>query len=572
MKKTIRVILCLAVVMMMTQMSGAKEKYTVTVLPFALHSAENIEYVRQGIGDMLISRISASDKLEVTRRETVQDVLKKFGSKELNLLDVQNIGRQLKSDYIVWGSITKIGNSISIDGKLVDVAGGKSDVGIFSQSQTLDEVIPKIGDFSQRIIQHILGSAPQALPVPAKTAPAAVAPAVAPPTAPGASREAQIIAGMKAGGKKGTLTSMINPEFINSADPVNRRGFWMSQQFKTEFIGMDIGDVNKDGVNEVVAIDRHNIFIYVKTADALRLLKQIKGKSYDQYISVDVADINRDGTPEIIVTSLNNKVLNSFVLQYKDGDYKLIASNIHYFLRVIDTASGTPLLLGQTYGIDKIFESQIYEIVWRNGQYVSGDKMKIPLGLSIYGLTMDTLGSGTSEKILALDELDYLCVITPTNKTMSRILSFGFSPDELVWRSDTVYGGSNNYISPFDPQKSSEAEPADTAFANLRILTFDTNKDGKKEVIIVKNLSAIGRVFKNIKLFTSSEIYNLEWDGLGMAENWRTKRINGYVADYCFKDIDNDGKPEIVLALVQSTGASVSDRSVIVVYKLDSAQ
>ncbi|MRR17747.1 MAG: hypothetical protein EG826_14965 [Deltaproteobacteria bacterium] len=572
MKKTIRVVLCLAVVLMMAQTTGAKEKSTITILPFAVHSAENIEYVRQGIGDMLISRISASDKLEVTRKETVQDVLKKFGSKELNLIDVQNIGRQLKSDYVVWGSITKIGNSISIDGKLVDIAGGKSDVGIFSQSQTLDEVIPKINDFSQRIIQHILGSAPQSVPVPAKTAPTAVTPAVAPPAAPGTSREAQIIAGMKAGGKRGTLTSMINPEFINSSDPVNRRGFWMSQQFKTEFIGMDVGDVNKDGVNEVVAIDRHNIYIYVKTADALKLLKQIKGKPYDQYISVDVADINRDGTPEIIVTSLNNKVLNSFVLQFKDGEYIMIASNIHYFLRVIDTASGRPLLLGQTYGIEKIFESQIYEIVWKDGQYVSADKMKIPLGLSIYGLTMDTLGSGTSEKILALDELDYLCVITPTHKTMTRILSFGFSPDELVWRSDTVYGGSNNYISPFDPQKSSEAEPADTAFANLRILTFDTNKDGKKEVIIVKNLSSIGRIFKNIKLFTSSEIYNLEWDGLGMAENWRTKRINGYVADYCFKDIDNDGKPEIVLALVQSVGASVNDRSVIVVYELDSAQ
>ena len=62
--------------------------------------------------------------------------------------------------------------------------------------------------------------------------------------------------------------------------------------------------------------------------------------------------------------------------------------------------------------------------------------------------------------------------------------------------------------------------------------TFDTNKDGKKELIIVKNLSSVGRIFKNLKLFSSSEIYNLEWDGLGMAENWRTKKINGYVADY----------------------------------------
>ena len=568
MKKTISIIFCLVTILLFATTLWAKEKYTVTVLPFSLHSAENIEYVRQGIGDMLVSRISVSDKIEVTRKDVIQDILKKSGTKELNLTDVQTIGRQLKSDYVVWGSITKIGSSISIDGKLVDIAGGKSDVGIFSQSQTLDEVIPKINDFSQRIVQHILGAAPQ------QVAPAAAAtPAVVPPPVPGASREAQIIAGMKTGGKKGTLTSsMINTEYINAADPINRRGFWMSQQFKSEFKGMDVGDVNGDGLNEVVVIDSHNLYIYQKTKDDLKLLKQIKGKSYNNYISVDVADINKDGTREIIVTSLNEKLLNSFVLQYKDGDYRTIASDIRYFLRVIDTPAGTPMLLGQTYGIDKVFETQIYEIVWRDGKYVSGDKQKIPMGLSIYGLTIDTLGSGTSEKILALDELDYLCIISPTNKPMDRILSFGFSPDELIWRSDEVYGGSNNYIANIDKQKSSEATPAESAFANLRILSFDTNKDGKKEMIIVKNLSSVGRIFKNLKLFTSSEIYNLEWDGLGMAENWRTKKINGYVADYCFKDIDNDGKPEIVLALVQSVGAAINERSVIVVYELEMPQ
>jgi len=91
-------------------------------------------------------------------------------------------------------------------------------------------------------------------------------------------------------------------------------------------------------------------------------------------------------------------------------------------------------------------------------------------------------------------------------------------------------------------------------------------------MIIVKNLSSVGRIFKNLKLFTSSEIYNLEWDGLGMAENWRTNKINGYIADYCFKDVDNDGKPEIVLALVKSVGTSIIERSVIVVYELEIPQ
>ena len=228
------------------------------------------------------------------------------------------------------------------------------------------------------------------------------------------------------------------------------------------------------------------------------------------------------------------------------------------------------MLLGQPYGFDKVFHTQIYEIVWRNGKYTEGEKQAIPLGLSIYGLAIEDLGPGMKEKIIALDELDYLLVLTPTHKTMSRILTFGFAPPELLFRSDEVYGGSNNYIANIDKEKlkSYEATEQESAFANQRILAFDTNGDGKKELIIIKNLSSVGRILKKLKLFTSSEIYNLEWDGIGLAENWHTKKINGYVADYAIVDLDNDGKPKIILALVKSVGAAISDRSVVVIYEL----
>ena len=571
MRKTIQYIFCLIIILLVTGSLWAKDTYTVTVLPFTLNSSENIDYIKQGIEEMLSSRISVPNKINVINKNIVLDELKKSKIKRITLTDVHNIGKKLNSDYVVWGSITKIGSSISIDGKLVDILNNKSEIGISSQSQTIDDVIPKINDFSEKIIQNILGTTPSsslpALP--------AAAPTVAAPQVPAAlSRESQIIASMKTGGKKGgTLTSVINSEFINTAEPINRKEFWMSQKIPTEFKGMSIGDVNNDGVNEIVTIDKNSVYIYQKAEKELRLIQKIKGNSYDNYIAVDVADINRNGIPEIIVTSLNDALLDSFVLEFKDGKYVKIASNIRWFLRVIDTPSGIPLLLGQEYGMGKPFDSPIYEMIWREGKYIPDQKMKIPSGLSIYGLTIDNIGIGGSEKIIALDDLDYLYITEKTTKSLGRLTSIGFTSDELLWKSDDVYGGSNNYLENVENKSNpTDSDKENYAYANLRILTFDTNKDGKKEIIIVKNLSSSGRIFKKLKLFSASEIYNLEWDGMGMAENWHTKKINGYVADYCIKDIDNDGKPEIVLALVQSTGASLHDRSVIVVYKLDTTQ
>ncbi|PKN06189.1 MAG: hypothetical protein CVU72_05750, partial [Deltaproteobacteria bacterium HGW-Deltaproteobacteria-7] len=535
-----------------------------TILPFSLNSSENIDYVKQGIEEMLTSRLASTDKISVTDKNIVLEELKKAKIKNISPEAVNKIGKKLNSDYVVWGSITKIGNSISINGKMVDIANNKSDIGVFTQAQTLDDVIPKMNDFSESIIRHIVGTPPPSIAPP----PAAPAPGVTTPQVPATlSRESQIIASMKAGGKKGgTLTSVINSEFINAAEPINRKEFWMSQKIPTEFKGMAIGDVNNDGLNEIVVIDKNSVYIYQKTEKELKLLEKIKGNSYDNYIAVDVADINRNDLPEILVTSLNDTLLDSFVLEFKNGKYVKIASDIRWFLRVIDTSSGIPMLLCQEYGLDKPFDTPIFEMVWRDGKYVSDQKMKIPLGLSIYGLTIDNLGVGGSDKIFALDDLDYLYIIDKTNKSLSRLTSFGFAGEELIWKSDDVYGGSNNYFENIDKKNPGDREKS--AYVNLRILTLDTNKDGKKEIIIVKNLSSVGRIFKYYKLFTSSEIYNLEWDGMGLAENWRTKKINGYVADYSIKDIDNDGKPEIVLALVQSVGTAIRDKSVIVVYKL----
>jgi TolB-like protein len=538
----------------------AKDRNTVAVLPFSIHSAENIDYVRQGIGDMLASRISVNEKIDVIGKDSVLAALQETAGRELALADAYALGKKLNADFVVWGSITKIGNSLSIDGKLVDIAASKTAVNIVAQCPTMDEVIPKINDFAQRIDTHILGGLPQASESP--SVPKEII--VSRQSSPQATREAEIISGMR-GGRKGTYTSSINPDFINAAQPLNRNTFWKSQQFSNEFRGMDIGDVNGDGLNETIMIDPHNVFIYQKKGNEFKLIQQIPGKSYDYYVSLDVADINGNGVKEIIVSSYTGQQVDSFILEFRNGKFVTIASGLPFFMRVIDNASGIPLLLGQRMGLDKPFDPPIYEIVWQNSEYREGQKMRIPQGLSVYGLTLDKLGSSGAERIVTLNDYDYICIYEKTDKPLSKVAVIGGS-DEFIWKSEDVFGGSNTIIENMKGANVNSDDPYN--YINLRILTYDTNKDGKREIIIVKNLSSSGRMFQRVKLFTSAEVYDLEWDGMGMVENWRTKKINGYVADYQFKDIDNDGENEVVLALVLSVGGTIKDRSVIVAYKL----
>jgi len=551
-------------------LSWAKEKTSIAVLPFSVYSAENIDYVRRGIGDMLSSRISVDEKIEVLSPDAILSALNEIGRKELAVADIHSLGKKLRADFVVWGSITKIGNSLSIDGKLTDISTQKTPVTIMAQIQNMDEVIPNITDFARKIESHILGTPSPTKSTTQTTGTLLIPKETSPPSKlpPQTLRESEIISGMKSS-KKGTFTASINPDFINAAQPVDSKTFWKSQQFPYDFKGMDIGDVNGDGLNETVIIDSNTIFIYQKKGSEFRLIQQITGRSYDNYISVDVADINGNGIKEIIVSNYTGGIVSSFIIEFNKGNFVSIASNLRWFMRVIDNSSGIPLLLGQRRGVEKPFDTPIYEIRWQNREYREGQKMRIPEGLSVYGLTLEKLQPTGTEKIIVLNQDDYLNIFEQTDKPLSRVIIFGGS-NELLWKSEDVFGGSNTYIDPIDEGRKETSESDNViTYINLRIVSYDTNKDGKREFIIVKNLSSTARMFQRIKLFNSAEAYNMEWDGIGMVENWRTKKINGYVSDYQFKDIDNDGENEVVLALVLASGGGLTKgRSVIVSYSL----
>jgi len=204
-------------------------------------------------------------------------------------------------------------------------------------------------------------------------------------------------------------------------------------------------------------------------------------------------------------------------------------------------------------------------MVWRNGKVEEGRKMRIPNGLSVYGLTLDNLGEG-KEKIVVLNAYDHLYVLNETDKDLAKIETV-FGASEILYKSDEVFGGSNiaiNIMGQLDQARSSSFN----AYLNPRILTYDIGKSGKRDVFIARNDSPGGRMLQNVRLFTSTEFYSLQWDSVGLVENWHTKKMPGYATDYQIKDIDNDGQDEIVIALISTRGSLLNRQSFILSYKL----
>jgi len=184
----------------------------------------------------------------------------------------------------------------------------------------------------------------------------------------------------------------------------------------------------------------------------------------------------------------------------------------------------------------------------------------------VYGMALTQFDGSSLERVVAINSDDYLCAYEKTEKNISEVNVFGGSA-ELLYKATDPFGGSNLYI-----QYAGESMPGDPresrrAYINQRVIIYNTDGDKKNNVIVTKNISPTGRTLQQLKTFTGSEMYCFEWEGLGLAELWHTRKLNGYVADFQLADVDNDGEKELILALVTSFGSSYGDKSIIAIYK-----
>lgn len=127
----------------------------VAILPFAMNTPANLNYLQSGIRDMLSSRLSWEGKVKVVDKSEADRAVR--GAKEISQSEALRIGAGLKADYVLYGSITSTGQSVSIEAKMAPVSGKTEPVSFYGQTKSLDEVMPQVDLFAQQINQKIFG-------------------------------------------------------------------------------------------------------------------------------------------------------------------------------------------------------------------------------------------------------------------------------------------------------------------------------------------------------------------------------------------------------------------------------
>jgi TolB-like protein len=496
--------------------------YKVAILPFQIHSQENLDYLREGIYDMLSSRIAAEGKIIVVERTAVERAFYEERPMRLDETSAKRIGMRVGADYIVLGSLTKIGDYISLDARLISITEDKPPLGAFTQHKGIEEMMLKIGEFAQDIGYKITGRRATA-------------------SRPADPRHPYLVPPKKELGR---------------FDPAGL-GFSKSQTFPLEIKGLDIGDVDGDKKNELIMMDRHTLYIFSYDGEKLKLILKVEQGNEHNFLTLDVADVNRNGVAEIIVTSVVVDNLRSFILEYEEGKFRKIAENEDWYFRVLDHPKEGPLLMGQRMSSEGLVSGPIYRFIWKKNSFERGPKMDLPKEARIFGLTVADIRSQGTFDCVMLEDADRLNIISADGK--------------ISWRSKVLYGGTNNF---YETKKKrdpgwayKEVGPDWRVYIPGRIIAKDLDGDGIKEVIINKNHRS-SRLSDRVRSFEMAEIYSLVWQDGTLDTHWKTREINGYVPDFQVKDVDNDGDEELVVAVVDLGSITRSVTSNILFFKL----
>lgn len=492
----------------------------IVLFPFSVYSESNMDFLKKGTSDLIETKL-AGKGLNVVRSES-----------EMNKTDAVKHSQELSAETYMTGSLTFLGNTISINALLIDVKTGTTLVSYAKADSDKDRLFSHISEFADQAAGAIKKPAAES-PAPLAVTPTEPKPVVVPtPT---------VITAAPA-----LAASIPPPTTILSA------GTRRSQDLPYEVNALSVGDVDGDGSKDIVFADRHDFSVASFKDKSLDIKKRVEGKNYLDILFIDTFDANKNGIDEIFVTSVHiksNKVSSS-VYEWNGKEYRLLQSELAYFFRAgKNPETGKSVLLGQEqHFAQDVFGESIFEMIWSSGRqsYIPLKVLKTPeKNLFIYGMD-----SGDIKNNGLLGSLVYL----PDD----RLAVFDFKK-QSTWKSSGQYGGSNKYI------ETKNLENKDRFYFPARLITGDFDKNNTQEFATLINTNSTPRIFNNLRNYTQGRVECLEWKSLNFETIWKTQDVSGYIPDFFISDLDGDGKSDVVYPVVNKGGFIIGNYTTYIV-------
>ena len=515
------------------------------VAPFKIHADRDLSYLQRGLMDMVVTRLSSKKTEVIVAPQSVWDAVASQ-SGLLSEAAAAALGAKQSADYVVFGSLTIIGDNVSTNAQCLDVRSKTSPVVFTQAGKSMGDVIPQVHQFAAAIREKILGEKPLT-----ETA-----------AASGVAPQAESRRNPEAVWQETSAASGFGLPGIIRTQPTDASGqftVWRSPELEEDYVGIAAEDVDGDRKVELVTISERTLVVWRYDSGRLVKLTELKTNQSIRFLSVDAADINGNGKAEIFVSAIypDSQRLSSLVAESSGASLNWIAEGESMYFRVIRPPGGKPQLYGQAWGGNEPFSSAVYQVAWHAGSYTRTEREPLPKNINLFSFAKGNIkGDTTQQKIFI------------TSQAMLQIQN---ADGTTAWTGADGYSGTGVFVD--YPDEQFEVNPKNGALGRYylpqRIHLQDVDGDGVNEVILADNVDRTGRVLPRTRMFKEGRVRCLSWSQLGLYEEWQTQPLSGHVSDTAIADLDNDGIKELIVSVIPPLSFSLSQpKSYIVMWKI----
>ena len=293
-----------------------------------------------------------------------------------------------------------------------------------------------------------------------------------------------------------------------------------SRSIPGDVVSIAHGDTDRNGKGEIVAAYRDSIVIYLPEGVDLVEKSRI-AVSGDGMVHIDVADLNRNGIAEIVAVRYVAGKAFSDILEFDGKEYRRLAGDLPYFLRVVDLGPEGIVLVGQESDPASIFAGPIFRLAM--DRYGSGEipevqsALPLPEGSWIYSFV--PLRSGGEIRYAAIGDGNRLRMFDERGKKLWEGI------DAVFWTETTLEA----------PVASGTAPSGQKLYRQIhlagRLLSADLDGDKTDELVLANNIVRAGAFFENLKLYSNSELLCFAQAGDSLALAWRTAEVGSSTLD-----------------------------------------
>ncbi|MBN2141283.1 MAG: outer membrane protein assembly factor BamA [Desulfovibrionaceae bacterium] len=135
--------------------AAGSEDIKVAVLPFEVNAGEDLKYLRDSLPELISDRLAEAG-FKVVDRADSEKALDERAAEFLDLKLAKEIALLTGAGFAVYGSFSQVGETISIDARLVEAFGLKPAAPLFVTKEGLINLLPAADDLVAQITANLL--------------------------------------------------------------------------------------------------------------------------------------------------------------------------------------------------------------------------------------------------------------------------------------------------------------------------------------------------------------------------------------------------------------------------------